>query len=437
MKVNKFFFVVLFALLYPICPHYFYMFGVSVRDLLVFVVSTGVIFGDWCRGINIRSKKFNRFSLVGIMVWVSINLLVQIFHNEYGDAIEQLLIWLVIVCIGYKEINSRKRFLEIVDILIFVSLFIGGLGIVEEIIHITPFNLVNTKGTVLNYNSERMGIFRIISFTSHAISYCCYCMLMLGVVFYRISILQEKKIIYYLTYLILIMNAFFTMSRSVLLVIVLCQLLLVFNCGYRVFMRWMIILGISSFMILTIGFLGVPEVRKYMEIAFYTVMVLFDERYISLLKNAGWSDNASAIGNRFDLYSWVWESLEPNYLLGKGRNTEFAYAYVFSPVRTNIKRSIEVEWLRTLYRYGIVGLINEIFFFGCCVFNMMKKSLRYPRKWEWKIGFAKVMAIVFICYILVLFAVMKNEEGQLIAILVMLFLAYSYNDGFQEVFYEG
>ena len=96
-----------------------------------------------------------------------------------------------------------------------------------------------------------------------------------------------------------------------------------------------------------------------------------------------------------------------------------------------IKESIEVEWLRTLWRYGLVGMFTEVYYYIVLLFLTTKKNFKKPKSWEEKLSFVQCFLAILISYIFLLFAVMQNEEGQLMYIVSALFLSYIANKGFE------
>ena len=81
-------------------------------------------------------------------------------------------------------------------------------------------------------------------------------------------------------------------------------------------------------------------------------MVIVDPSYKDLVYPS-FGTNVGGIGNRLDLFHWVWDSIKDHQLFGYGKGVPFAY-------RVNefglIKRSIENQYLSRLYRYGVFGM---------------------------------------------------------------------------------
>jgi len=339
-----------------------------------------------------------------------------------------MLLWLGIVIFASKIINTKERFDKILDLLIFTATIVGVFGFVEEITHFNVFSMLNTVGSTLNYNPTRFGILRIISFTSHAISYCTYCMLILGILFYRISTSDTKhKRTLYVSGIIIGANAILTLSRISLLGILIEFVLFMYFSGKRQFLLKVAKYLVIVFAVIGLGCLVSVKFRHGVQMASYVVLALFDDSYISLLRANGFTDNAGGIGNRLDLYNWVFYELKGNFLLGRGASSSFNHAFINHDGYRQVKESIEVEWLRTLYRYGVIGLVGQI----VLMLGIARKSYLDKLIDKDTISYGKMIFSIFVAYIIVFFGVMQNQDIQVFSIIVMLFLAYQQYSGFR------
>jgi hypothetical protein len=428
VKFGKFEVFLLFLVFYTICPYYFYIGGICIRDFLVYVCFVLMLFFSNIERVLIF-KNCNAI-ILGIIIWIGVLTSIQLYHAEYIYSLKQLLLWIGIVLMAFPAINSKSKFLQALDVLIYVSMFLGVCGIIEEFTHKNFFELLNTPGVQLNYNEMRMGILRIISFTSHAISYCCYCMFNMVIIIYRN--LVDKKKIYWIAYALCAINAIFTLSRSALVGIILSQLLLLWLCGFKKFIKELIKVILIAIIIFSFGSLMIPQIKKMVESVFLMVMAVFDSSYSSALRSMGFTDNVSGIGNRFSLYSWVYDKVQTNIFLGKGRESQFQYNFINRFGYIQSKESIEVEWLRTMYRYGLIGLGSEIILYVDITYNTLKRKVRKPRSWEKYISFPAAIGALMVSYIVVLFGVMQNEEIQLLIVLIILLLAYLAYGGYEK-----
>ncbi|MBO4476701.1 MAG: hypothetical protein J5757_00075 [Lachnospiraceae bacterium] len=412
-----------FVLLYPICPSYFFLLGVQIRELILFVTAVPLVL--LTKSVMVI-KKDGAFPLfLEIYIWSAIFALLQIYHSEWLIVCTQVMLWCVVLFFGSKAIDTKERFISIIDWVIIGSIIVGIFGVVEEFTHFNFFSLLNTAGSKLNYNPTRLGILRIISFTSHAISYGCYCMIMLALIIYRLTI-EKKRFLFFAGALMLI-NEGFAMSRGPMIGLAIMFVLILWFSGHQLFVRKVFRWIFALVIILLISSLFVEKARTVVKISGYVVLAMFDDDYASALADLGFKDNAGGIGNRIDLYKWVYEESAGSRWVGKGAYKTFEHKFINSGGYVQTKSSIEVEWLRTFYRYGAIGLMAEIYLFLALVFHSMNKRLKTPDEWEGHLSFARVAAAMLVAYVVVLFSVMQNQEGQVFAVVVMLLMAYSRN----------
>ncbi|MDM8249902.1 O-antigen ligase family protein [Lacrimispora saccharolytica] len=428
LKIGSLSVVKMFVLLYPICPRYFYVASIPIKELILFFSFTVILF--WTKG-SILKKKKTRPHFYEIIIWTIVWFAIQLYHAEWMQAATQIILWIGMVFLCSRVINTKEKFISIIDTVILGGVIVGIFGLVEEVTHYNVFTLLNTINAEINYNPMRLGILRIISFTSHAISYGCYCLMVLALVFYRISLSKEKK--FYFGAVLIFANAFLTLSRIALVGIAVEVVAFLWFSGHKRFFKKVLQFLVIGGIILLIACLISNNIRRYVMLFSYVILAVFDESYVDTLVSVGFTDNAGGIGNRLDLYKWVYEETKGHLLLGNGASTLFEYRFLNEDGYWQTKSSIEVEWLRTLYRYGIIGMLAEIYFYVRLIKNSLSKIFRKPTEWEGVISFPRVMAALLIGYVVVLFGVMQNQEVQVLSVVIMLLLAYSYNGGFRKV----
>ena len=110
------------------------------------------------------------------------------------------------------------------------------------------------------------------------------------------------------------------------------------------------------------------------------------------------------VGNRFDLYGWVSEKMAGHWLFGHGLYADFSYSFTqsngfYSWIQT--KDSIEVEYLNTLYQFGIFGMMTEVLSF-LSVLGLNIKKYSSKLFFEKKISFNKIAFVTLIMYFIYL-----------------------------------
>ncbi|MBR5349027.1 MAG: O-antigen ligase family protein [Lachnospiraceae bacterium] len=413
----------IFAVLYPICPGYFSIGGMQVRELILTITAIMLILLSKTIVVTKKDRSYPVF--FEIMIWSGIFALIQIYHSEWIILLSQVMLWIVVIFFGSKVINTKERFLEIVDCLIWGGIFVGLCGLAEEFTHFNFFSLINTIGTKMNYNPNRLGILRIISFTSHAISYGCYCMIILTMVAYRLTI--EKKRFLYFAGVLMLVNEVFAMSRGPMIGLAIEGVLILWFSGHQAFLKkvfkWIMVLVIMVLLACVVS----NKVRTTVKLSGYVVLAMFDDDYAARLAEYGFKDNAGGIGNRIDLYKWVYEEAQDSLWLGKGAYKQFEHKFINSGGYVQTKSSIEVEWLRTFFRYGYIGLYAEIFLYLALILHSLYKKLKTPTEWEGHLSYARVVAALLIGYVVVMFSVMQNQEVQALSVVILLLVAYARN----------
>ena len=428
LKINNFFFIIILVTTYSIIPNYFMVADFMIRDLIAIVCIMGSFLLSFDKSIHIRRR--NMFLIGAIVIWIGITAIVQIYHRDYLFAMKQIFFWGAVIFWSINVVNTRERFLFLVDLIIGIGTVIGIFAIIESFTHFNIFSLLNNSGAVLNYNPPRFGILRSISFTSHAITYTVYCMFVLALVTYRLTNSEpSKRRTYLIKGAIIFISAFFALSRAPLLTIVISQFLLVWFMGLKRFLKITFRVAIIATFVIAVAYFLSDGARQIIHLAYYTVMVFFSDEYVVHLLAAGFTDNVAGIGNRLDLYGWVYEGVRENLIAGMGRLTPFEHRFRRDWFVVT-KRSIEVEWLRTLWRYGIVGLSVQLIFFVTLLKSTWSNKLISISTWENKICFSRCYFALLVSYVIVLFTVMMNQDEQMLLIFTGLFLSYVHHNGF-------
>lgn len=163
----------------------------------------------------------------------------------------------------------------------------------------------------------------------------------------------------------------------------------------------------------------------------YMLLAIFDENYASLLGNI----DGTGIGDRADLFDWVWSSVKDYKWLGMGGTAEFSYSYqAYSGIYsyTQTKTSIENQYLNLLYHYGILGLFSMVWVYIQLFVQAIKQAIKGTGSWEQKISFSKLSAIIFFTYLVSFWAVHQIDEKRIFFCTIYLLLAYCANEMYKE-----
>ena len=147
---------------------------------------------------------------------------------------------------------------------------------------------VNVKKAQITLQPLRFGFRRIISFTYQTISFCNYCMFALGLIVYCISACSkgnERKQKYGIAYGFVFIAALLTLSRSILICIIISQLILLYLCGYKVLLKKLLIITSVGMLAVIICSIVLPEILNILQNVAYMLLAVFDDNYAAMLGN--------------------------------------------------------------------------------------------------------------------------------------------------------
>ena len=416
-----------FACLYPIMPGYFEIIGINASNILVAisVFLLGCI-SSW----KLKNTSKVRFDLkIVFLLYIGYLLLSYLISGDYFEVFWSILFYIILASYIINYVRTPQEFIGILDIMIKTAGVVCVIGIVESATQFNVFELLNNSGAHIYYNALRFGLRRIVGFGYQTITYCVYCMFIMSVTLYRITQLKyhsRKRTLYVAIYALLWINALLTLSRSAILGAIACQSILLARCGWKKFISRMIIVlalawvGSSIYSTVTNGTnLFLNMIRM--------LLAVFNENYTDSISASFGTDNLNAVGNRLSLYLWVANSMKDKWLLGWGRTAAFNYTYTYNNAWSTqlTKSSIEVEYLYTIYHFGILGLITEVMVYFTFIRNGLVKKYNRLKHWENKLSFNYTMGVTILVYCLVLFAVNRGAEAHTLYLLSMLFLAYN------------
>ena len=418
--------IIAFLVLLAILPSYFRILNIQVKFAITCIFFMILLVSYRKEMAKLRYTRINSF-LFPMLIWAAAIVTLCLIHGGWYHAVYNAVLWLGIAPFLFRKIDSKDRFLGIIDALISVSFILALLGIAEEVLHWNAFFLLNGGEEVISSTSRmRLGILRVMSFTAHPITYCVFIIFILSLIAYRLSIPDTKQRRFLIiTYVLLFVNAILTVSRSAILALLLSQVLLLLFSGFKRF----IINGLK--IILAVVIIGgiiyalSEGFRNIVNMSFLMFMAIFSDDYVSVLSSLNFGGtNYSGIGQRTDLYEWVWEEVKNHKLIGFGPTSTIARMFTTEQGYSRLKDTIEVQYLRTLYRYGLIGMISEICLYVSIVFTSAKKRIKATASWEGKLSFSSTVMAVMISYLVVCFAVMQNEEVYILFCFVELFSAY-------------
>lgn len=404
-------------ILISVFPAYYHIMGRMVSSvILVPVLFLTAILGK----ASIKRSDFKSMAL--FFIWVLIKSLIYVYHGEAFRAASFSLLIISIALIVPMYVSSKEKFLSLIDLMLYVSVFLCILGIIEGITGFNPFIIFDTEGNVVR-NLERLGIVRIISFTAQATHYALYVSIMALLAIYRVSIEKTKreKNKFYIIMGLNVINLMLTLTRSTIVCFIACVLMIIFKMGVGRFIRIILIVLIGTIVV------SVFFEESFLGQFIYMMLALVFPSFSNRLSSGALSEYANGVADRVNLYKWVYESVSGHMILGMGERTQFAYFHkidmvLFSYYET--KRSIEVYVLYLLYHFGLVGAISEMLVYIQFTLRAFRNSLKRKMQFENRFNFDFIMFIILIMNIINWFAVAQGEESTTIYTLLFIWISY-------------
>ena len=427
MKVNIRRLGLALLIIATVIPSYWFLSGRKILNLVYYI--TTVLFLVQTLLNRSKSEKM-KCGAAGIYILSLFLYSLQAFWDSgAATAINSLVSTAMVVVIVSKNIKDEIGFSKVIDSLLYVSCPLLLLGILEAV---AGHNIFQQSALTLSgatfYSETRLGIFRASSVFGHPIVYCNYLSIVAALCIYRLSceMSQKRRNRLRFIYAMTVLNVLLTVSRSVMLVFLAEQIVLLALKGER----WLTIRKITVFMLIITGalisdFLGLGILDKVSDIINMILQVfgLGSDSYSSSFSSIGYS---GVTGDRWNLYLWVVLSIAGNWAFGRGTTT--AFSYMATEYRE--KTAIENYYLSTLYHHGIVGLVVLIIgLVGlvCYLAMKLRRNVRFDQKLpgENRITFNSVMLCILIGEVISYFMVDQAGEARLLYICIGLAIAYN------------
>ena len=216
-----------------------------------------------------------------------------------------------------------------------------------------------------------------------------------------------------LCYFISVLNIFLTVSRIPILAYILVQVVLIYHKSQKKFLNYLIIGCVVILICIIFGTafgLKIPFVDDLVQ----TISQIFSGNTESTSKTIG-------VGNRFDLWSWVYLSMGNHWTWGNGMTAKFAYEVYTWQTKT----SIENQYLFVLWHNGIVGLVMLILSYISTLIFTWKRRKQYINQGNEKISFNVVMFVIMIVYYIAELGVQETDMTRMYSVFIALIIAYN------------
>lgn len=403
--------VTILLFIYPILPQYIYL--TNSLNVVNFIGALSVV-------LILLGGKIYIWHLSGLMIpyfiyagICAIRYLLEVGIPQMGTyVITCILVPFFIV--GF--LNNRYRFYKSLDLLINASFLMSLLGVFEAITKVNPIQLLGNGSNVTFFHEIRYGILRIAVTFGQPIAYGLYQVFIVAIILYRLNsgkLTFGKRRFLYICYLLSILNVVLTVSRIPILACAILHMLLLYKKSKKKFVNYTLLLAlIIAFIIMICDSLGV---------SFPFISDLINA-FSSLFNSSNSNSSGPGIGDRLNLWSWVFLSMDNSWLWGKGLLTEFAYEVY----EWQTKTSIENQYLNVLFHNGIIGVVTLILsYISTLIFSKIGDKKYGCALGEREISFNFVVFTVLLLYFLCELGVQETDMMRMYAVWIALLISYN------------
>lgn len=310
---------------------------------------------------------------------------------------------------------TRDRFIQAIDTLILAGAFLGILGIFEAFTGINIFQMASNAPDVYFSQDVRYGLLRVLTTFSQPISYGLFQVFICALCIYRLNISvnnRDNKFLH-IAYLLSVINVVLSVSRIPIIACVIIHIILLYKKSNIGFINYLVYIEII------ICILALFALLSNINVPFISDLVY---AFGSITGEAAESSSAIGLGDRLDLWDWVFSSMGKSWVFGRGILTEFSYTVY----EWQIKTSIENQYLSVLFHIGLVGLGILIISYCCILYSSARRSrLNGNIIGEKRFPFNYLVLIVLAVYYICQFGVQETDMARIYVLLIALSISYN------------
>lgn len=406
-KISIFSFCLFVIFLYPILPQYVYVVGgINMVNTLLAIFCFVYIF---------MYGKISRIALKDsiIFYWVFMIMMTIKYLADAGPlkAATYAMSFVLLPLFFISVIDTKSKFIKVIDTLIAAGLFLGILGLIESVMKFNFIQLLASDGTEF-FHEVRYGLLRIMTTFGQPIAYGLYQVFIIVLINYRKGVKHNKRYLN-ICYVISTLNILLSVSRIPILAYIIIQILLIYRKSKKKFLNYMAficVVALAGTIVGTAFGFKIPLVDDLLQ----TVDQL-------LSGNSTSSSTTVGVGNRFDLWMWVYLSMGNNWVWGNGAITKFAYKVY----EWQTKTSIENQYLFILWHNGLVGLVLLILSYVSTLRFSWKRRHCYMDQDKEGLSFNYVVFILMAVYYVVALGVQETDLTRMYSIMIALLIAYN------------
>ena len=370
---------------------------------------------------------------IPIFYWVyfGIYVICSTHHFSTRSLLNHLYMFVCILGTVYfvlSLIDTEQKFQSVLDIMLIIVSIYAFFGIIEAITKINVFDLIT--GTTVEYfgaNELRFGLARNRGAFGVSINNSMILCMILVIAIYKV--LLEKKNKYMIPYILLLVDTFLTLSRTAWIFVILIHIFMFLSLSK--YKKMSVLAKIVVVVIAIIAVISVFTPTFFSN--FINISIDMINSILGTFGDESVQNNVGDLGNRKELWLWVFTYLKNHYVWGVGFAQQFAYS-----VNGWVKESIEITWLYLLYRIGIVGLVGYWIFQVGCIKLAITEWLKNKKRTR-KLGtpnFYYCFLVLTIGYFISQFSFAADPDLEIYYIILGLVLARKKIDSRENLNYD-
>ncbi len=346
----KNFIIDVFAFLVMFLPRRLYFLGAfSYRIVILFVFVLCIILRKGKLSIS------NTIIDIPMILYFVITGIISFAHLQFSTGIGYFIDTCLVLIIIYNLLQEEQDLDKFINVFLLFLTIYAILGILECLTGFNIWDLVRSAG----FQRYRFGLYRSYGSSTNFTNNAAFLMLCLPIVVWKLQQEEVHKKKYAVIYGLVLLNILATLTRSIILCTILLQFIWLLKSGMLQFIKkhFAQVTAATAAVVLLVN---IPVVYHFLNQFISMFVALFDYETANEISDS-FGSNANGIGQRFLLYTWIFEAVKDKIFFGLGPNCPFEYAFMTSTGKRMIKNSIENQYLVHLYRYGIAGLISYLF----------------------------------------------------------------------------
>lgn len=359
MKLNvSNFCVFLLAVSFLFCPRDIPFEGLhSYRLVLILILFLNV------KKIRFNKSLFGFFTILYFMYTAGAYLLGSGMFSFLGFIIDTFFLMLSI----YVTIDSKEKLVLFAKYICIAAIVYSLLCVFESF---TGFNVFRSV-EYLSKSKMRYGLHRSFGVASNSINNGLILVMLNGLLlFFKLEKYVNKKMITISIFLSFV-ACLLTLSRTPLIGLVILYLFVFFEQGGFIFLLKNLLKVFSFATLIVLVFVFSVSVRTLAFNYFNMFYAIFDGQTADNISGS-FGSNANGVGERLELYKWVYDDVGDKRMFGLGANAEFAHDFQLTTKTIRTKTSIENQYLKVFYYFGYVGLAIFLLFLLNCIFVSLR-----------------------------------------------------------------